>query len=870
MQPDRIHKEDHPLAATCRRLPRTARLAALAPTVRAVAVAVTGSGLLAGAAQGMALPPAQPGTRAAAVEAGPLGPALRQFAVSAGILLAFTESQVAGKTTAGLPRALPLEQALATLLSGTGLRAARLDNGAFVLRAEPVRPEQAPYAPLPVVTITGMAAAADAAPTVSRAARLRDAVQDLPQAVDVVSRERLDQGQVATLEQALRDVPGITASIGEADGGPNGDQFKIRGLDAGADTYLDGLHDFGVYVRDTFDTERIEVFKGPSSEHFGIGTSGGAINAASRLAGGAEATDVEAQLGGGPLRRATADIRRATGATSALRVNLMRHQQHVADRDGVDSDRWGLALSLGFGLGTATTWYLNYLHQSNDRTPDYGQPMFASADGVRRPVAQSGVPRDAYYGKDSDRDRSDANLLTSLFTHRLGAALGIANDTRLAYHERRYSATAPSCFSTGATCDGSGASAYLAGGDPGVVYGGAGPAYAQRDVGLQNLTTLRAAFDAAGFGHDVVAGLDFAYQADDVLHYAYRTPDGGAMARKVPGTLRHPDTSSANYIIALDPAATDNIRKLSRTDVALFASDRIRLAPAWSLLAAVRYDRYRQAYRLAGSAGNAGTRVERNPGFASPKLSLMWHPGERHDAYLSYGWASALPNGGNIIVSNLATNKESIGLQLSPQRTRIVELGGKTGLPGTRLRLSGALFRMNKENASASDGMGGFVPSGYAYRIDGAEAAVTGQPARDWQVHAAYSWLDSRIAGAPADASAQVGNPVQGAPRHAASAWATWDTASVLSLPGRLKLGAGVSYRDRVFIRNDRLAEVPRSLALDATLSYELGKLTLTAAGYNLGDHKNYDTFFGGKTANSARATPSSGRSIVLGARVHF
>lgn len=103
--------------------------------------------------------------------------------------------------------------------------------------------------------------------------RLPGTVQDTPQAVQVITGETLRQQGVTSLDQALRNVPGVTVAIGEGNGGLNGDQFRIRGFDAKGDMYLDGLRDFGTYVRDSFNYEQVEVFKGPSSESFGFGSS---------------------------------------------------------------------------------------------------------------------------------------------------------------------------------------------------------------------------------------------------------------------------------------------------------------------------------------------------------------------------------------------------------------------------------------------------------------------------------------------------------------------------------------------------------------------------------------------------------------------
>jgi len=114
-------------------------------------------------------------------------------------------------------------------------------------------------------------------------ARLPGSVQDTPQTINVIPQEVLQQQAVTTLDQALRNVAGITMGVGEGGGSFNGDQFRIRGFDAKDDIYIDGLRDFGVYTRDSFNYESVQVLKGPSSLLFGRGTTGGGINVQSKI-----------------------------------------------------------------------------------------------------------------------------------------------------------------------------------------------------------------------------------------------------------------------------------------------------------------------------------------------------------------------------------------------------------------------------------------------------------------------------------------------------------------------------------------------------------------------------------------------------------
>ncbi|HXJ02666.1 MAG TPA: TonB-dependent receptor plug domain-containing protein, partial [Micropepsaceae bacterium] len=172
-------------------------------------------------------------------------------------------------------------------------------------------------------------------------ATLPGTVQDTPQAITVIPQEQLKEQGVTSLEQALRNVPGITVSIGEG-GTLNGDQFKIRGFDAKDDVYVDGLRDFGVYTRDSFAFQEVQVLKGPSGTMFGRGSTGGVINTVSKTPFLGEMYSADVYAGNGAYYRGLVDVNRQVGDTTAIRINLMGNANHVVDRDLVKSDRWGV------------------------------------------------------------------------------------------------------------------------------------------------------------------------------------------------------------------------------------------------------------------------------------------------------------------------------------------------------------------------------------------------------------------------------------------------------------------------------------------------------------------------------------------------
>lgn len=143
-------------------------------------------------------------------------------------------------------------------------------------------------------------------------------LRDVPQAVNVVPAQLLRDQGARSMEDALRNVPGVAMSHGDG----QRDQVVIRGFTAIADQFVDGVRDDALYFRDLADIERIEVLKGPAAVLYGRGSSGGLINRITKKPQFGE-TSGEASVGVGSYawRRATADLNVGFSDTAAFRLN---------------------------------------------------------------------------------------------------------------------------------------------------------------------------------------------------------------------------------------------------------------------------------------------------------------------------------------------------------------------------------------------------------------------------------------------------------------------------------------------------------------------------------------------------------------------
>ena len=727
-------------------------------------------------------------------------------------------------------------------------------------------------------------------------------LQDTPQAVTVVSGETMRQQATSTLGEALRNVPGITIAIGEG-GTLAGDQFKIRGFDAKDDVYLDGLRDFAAYTRDSFNYEEVQVLKGPSGLMFGRGTTGGAINVVSKTPYLDDRTIAHVEGGNGSHFRATADSNYKLSETSAVRLNLMLTDTGVVDRDLVHSSRWGVAASAGLGLGTDTTFTASYIHQHANGRPDYGVPVAVPPTSVYAlPVTESGVPRSNYLQFYTDKDRNDADLVTAKITHVANEWLTLQNDVRAAAYSRYFQyTTIDRCDTTVGTNNcagtffGANPQSTLAGA------GGGGP-YNQNSWGVQDVFSATANFHIGALRNTLIVGGDASYQNADRTIYAYALPptsqytyqlgDHTRSRQNIGFSLFNPTHQPPpGYTVVLPTAANSTGANLGATnatattvvtssgratDLAFFATDRLWLDDAWSIIAGVRVDRYNATFSSVTVAGTPTTAKSPST-LVNPRASLVWEPDRNTTFYFSYG-KSAIPIGTSVV--GAPTPISTANQALEPEESETLELGAKYSLFDGALGLTGSIFKILKSNATITDPVSGNVQlqSGQKQRVQGLELSATGKVTDDLSVTASYTYLEPVITFDLSCGTATpivcnpnpytIGKQIFFVPKNAASIWVDYSAKSVLE---GLTVGGGLVYQSKLFnaITTNgtapsptgiaRIATIPETIELDAVASYDFGGAYRVQFNVNnITDRLNYSQSFGN------RGTPSPGRTFIV------
>src|SRR5262245_20031165 len=142
---------------------------------------------------------------------------------------------------------------------------------------------------------------------------------DIPQSLNVVTKDFIKDQSFQSVTDVTRYVPGVAIHQGEG----NRDELVIRGVDSSANFFVNGFRDDVQIFRDLYNTQSIEVLKGPSALTFGRGVGGGLVNRTLKEADGSRIYEATMQTGSFADRRFTVDMGQAVNENVAVRLNGM-------------------------------------------------------------------------------------------------------------------------------------------------------------------------------------------------------------------------------------------------------------------------------------------------------------------------------------------------------------------------------------------------------------------------------------------------------------------------------------------------------------------------------------------------------------------
>ena len=653
-----------------------------------------------------------------------------------------------------------------------------------------------------VVTGEADADAPYLAPETTFGTRTESSIFEIPQTIQVLPEQLLEDQQVTRLEDAILNVPNaVSSNIG----GGSGEEFVIRGFRS-ATIFRDGFRgttDRGAQqgATELANVERIEVLSGPASVLFGNAEPGGIINVVTKRPLPEFFAEVGVQLGSFEFVRPTLDV---SGPLTADRRLLYRLNASYEFSDGfrdyvTDSERFFVAPVVEWQMSDRTTllFELEYL----DETRPFDRGLFAFLGEV------VDVPLDTIFG--DEEDFLDIERLNAGYRleHEFSDNWQLRNRFRYGTTDYNTRRTEPAALLPG---------------------GNLARGFFSNDTESETFevqTELIGEFTTGSIEHTLLFAVDAFFSDINTLNTRAPGPSINLFDPEQPDPFERP-------LIPLTDVVSDSEDNLSLAGFIL--QDLFNLAPELTLLLGGRLDFVSQE----AQDDFLGTDVEENYTNFSPRVGLVYQPFEPLFFYASYS-QSFFPN------NSVFTTVD--GELIDPEEGEQFEVGVKAELLDGRLAATLALFDITRKNVASQDpdNIGSFIPIG-EQTSSGFELVVQGAILPGWNVVASYGALDSEIT--EGSGAFPVGATPGNVPENTASLYTSYEIQEG-SLAG-LGFGLGVFFVDDRFGDDRNTFELDSYWRTDASIFYRSDRWR---AGLNFRNIFDVDYFEAGAFNSTAR-----------------
>ncbi|MFA1682895.1 TonB-dependent siderophore receptor [Achromobacter dolens] len=286
------------------------------------------------------------------------------------------------------------------------------------------------------------------AETIGGSTKTDTPLREVPQSVSVIERREMDLRGVRNLNEATRYTAGV---LPESQGIDNRvDDLYIRGFDAGsfgANVMLDGLRapsDSSLsWNRTSFNTwnlERVEVLKGPSSVLYGQLAPGGMVNQVSKLPTLGEEQVVQLQVDGHGRRQTAFDLGGANGDENVLWRLVGLYGDGATQIRHTDHEQWFIAPSATMYFNDhATRLTLHGMYQKDRGGSTF---QFLPYQGTVVPAAEGYIKNTTFLGE-PDWNTYNRDIWTAgwQLEHQFNNAWKFSQNARYTHVDSLYRAT---------------------------------------------------------------------------------------------------------------------------------------------------------------------------------------------------------------------------------------------------------------------------------------------------------------------------------------------------------------------------------------------------------------------------------------------
>jgi iron complex outermembrane receptor protein len=640
-------------------------------------------------------------------------------------------------------------------------------------------------------------------------------VEELPQAVQVISGELLQEVGAVRLNDALDLAAGVAR---QNTFGGAWDSFAIRGFAGDINVpsgYLingfNGARGFGG-IRDTSAIEKIEVLKGPGSALFGRGEPGGTVAITTKKPQWETQGSVAVAAGSDNFQRAEGDFTTPLGDAVAIRITGAAEEAD-SFRDTLSTKRYFASPSILARIGDDTS--ISYELEWSDQEIPFDRGV------VARNNVLGIVPNSRFLG-----EPGDGPMTAKVLGHQLELQQNFAGTWALlvgaAYRETELkgfgqspelAATRQPFFTDGQTLS------------------------RQRrftDYESTDLVTraeVSGSFNTGSLTHHLLFGAD--YEEFELDHYQtrYRPPvfaPGATLA-----TLNAVNIFNPAYGFLATPNAFVFNDVEEQTAYGVYLTDQIDVTDQWKFRLGGRYDWFKQS--IADELVVLQPPEQDVTAF-SPQAGIIYQPTDTLTFYAAYA-KGFRPNTGFDIQRR----------PFEPEETESYEVGMKWASLDEKLRGTIAVYTMEKTNVITADPLNaGFSVAIGEAKSKGVELELSGDLPAQFRVQASYAYTDAESGTNVLDPDFRkvvaAGDPLINIPEHQANVLLFKD----FDVSGRqLTFGAGVQYV------SERLGEtgtdffLPSYTLAKLLASYEvIDNLTIHGEVTNLTDEEYYPASF--------------------------
>ncbi|MEM7062510.1 MAG: TonB-dependent receptor [Cyanobacteria bacterium P01_B01_bin.77] len=573
-------------------------------------------------------------------------------------------------------------------------------------------------------------------PNASTATRTDTPLRDIPNSIQVIPRQVIEDQQAIALEEVLRNAAGVTFQ-----GDDDGRDFRvgIRGFD-GAPILRDGFRQFGFGANsaapEVANLERIEVLRGPASVLYGESEPGGVINLVTKKPLSEPYYNFQFQAGNRGLISPSIDLSGPLTDDGRLlyRLNAVyREEDSFQDYDsGFNRFFIGPTLSWLISDQTKLTFNLEY---TRDDDP-YVSGLAAIGDSV------ADIPLDRVLGNPDDTINQEYLNVGYTLEHDFSDSWQLRNEFRYSSDEYAYGVFPLRLFLDEST------------GDFDRLFAGQ-----VGDTETYSIyTNVQGEFNTGSVKHKLLFGVDFAHTEESSRSRATFEPEFFTTINIFDPEYSIAPTSDANDIPLFfgNDGTTDHL--------GIYLQDQIDILDNLILVAGLRYDSV-DSESVDFDVDFGDFEFDQYDDSLTPRIGIVYQPIEPISLYANYS-RSFVPNTGTDVDGNLFDPTEGEGF----------EVGIKGEIIENRLAATLAYFDITKQNVLTTDPNDPFssVSTG-EQNSQGIDFNVTGEILPGWNIVASYAYIDAEVT---EDNTDIVGNRLFNIPEHSASLWTTYEIQS--------------------------------------------------------------------------------------------